>query len=470
MPPHSYTEDELVDAIFDVTDNGLSLSKSAQKHGIPKQTLSDRMKGKGSREEFEWILGQDSLGYAPSHSQIRAYVVSILSRNGEDLEQHPLGNTVNVDKGGIMAGFGLDRLVVGSSDLKQKALLKGAQTRAWTSFMGAVTADGRALKPGIIFKGKDLQKQWFVEQFRSIVDWYYITSPNGWTDHHIAIEWLKQVYLPQTKPADEGEGRLIILDSHESHTQDEWMAICFLNNVYCCYLPEHTSHGLQPLDNGPFNALKAAYRRELQKLAMLTDSAPVDKVNFIRAYSAARSAILTEKNIKSGWRVTGNWPISRTKALSHPEIQPDQIERPLTEEDLDAAPDSPRTPKSDRQIRDLGIGKSPLTRRLFVKVATSYENQQAEIAVKDTTISRLEEELARAKRERTRRAIPNPNKRFIELAEALGAPEQEEPPRRRRRAREVTVVEEDEDDEDEEIEPPQIMTRSGRMVERRQLS
>jgi hypothetical protein len=43
-------------------------------------------------------------------------------------------------------------------------------------------------------------------------------------------------------------------------------------------LPAHCSHGLQPLDNGVFNASKAAYRKELQKLTSLTDSAPVDKV------------------------------------------------------------------------------------------------------------------------------------------------------------------------------------------------
>ncbi|KAK8036768.1 hypothetical protein PG994_015265 [Apiospora phragmitis] len=110
-------------------------------------------------------------------------------------------------------------------------------------------------------------------------------------------------------------------------------------------------------------------------------------------------------------------------------------------------------------------------------MASSYEYQQAELAVKDATIARLEEELARAKRGRTRRAIPNPNKRFMDLAEALGAPGQEEvivveeePLRRRRRAREVAVVEEEEEDEEEEIEPPQIMTRSGRMVKRRRLS
>jgi hypothetical protein len=68
------------------------------------------------------------------------------------------------------------------------------------------------------------------------------------------------------------------------------MATCFLNNVYCCYLPAHCSHGLQPLDNGIFNVIKGAYRKELQKLASLTDSAPVDKVNFIRAYAKAREA------------------------------------------------------------------------------------------------------------------------------------------------------------------------------------
>ncbi|RKK92600.1 hypothetical protein BFJ68_g15861 [Fusarium oxysporum] len=38
-------------------------------------------------------------------------------------------NTVHVDEGGIMSGFGLDSLVIGSADPKRKALLKGPQTR-----------------------------------------------------------------------------------------------------------------------------------------------------------------------------------------------------------------------------------------------------------------------------------------------------------------------------------------------------
>jgi hypothetical protein len=117
----------------------------------------------------------------------------------------------------ILKNIGLDSLVIGNSDPRRKAFLKGSQSRTWTTFIEAVTADGRLLKPGIIFKGKELQQQWFIDKLWGIADWYYITSDNGWMDNHIAVEWLKEVYLPQTQPADESDARLIILDGHGSH-------------------------------------------------------------------------------------------------------------------------------------------------------------------------------------------------------------------------------------------------------------
>ncbi|PNP58801.1 hypothetical protein FNYG_15005 [Fusarium nygamai] len=303
-------------------------------------------------------------------------------------------NTVNVDEGGIMAGFGLDSLVIGSSDPRRKAFLKGSQSRTWTSFIEAVTADGRLLKPGIIFKGKELQKQWFIDEFNKIADWYYITSDNGWADNHIVVEWLKEVYLPQTQPADESNARLIILDGHGSH--------------------------VSPLDNGVLNASKAAYRKELQKLASLTDSAPVDKVNFIKAYAKAREVGMTKKNILSGWRVTGNWPISRRKALIHAEIQPDKKETtPGSDGHRDRQVDSDNTPKTSRHIRDLGKNKSPSTRRRYSVISKGFKAQESKIASLNTRIASLEEEVGRLSRGKKRKAIPNPNKRFMTLAEAL---------------------------------------------------
>ncbi|KAG6989244.1 hypothetical protein FocnCong_v021111 [Fusarium oxysporum f. sp. conglutinans] len=310
--------------------------------------------------------------------------------------------------------------------------------------------------------------------FREVADWYYVTSDNGWTDNHIAVEWLREVYLPQTQPEDESDARIIILDGHRSHVSDEWMATCFLNNVYCCYLPAHCSHGLQPLDNGPFNASKAAYRKELQKLTSLTDSAPVDKVNFIRAYAKAREVGMTKKNILSGWRVTGNWPVSRRKALIHPDIQPNKKETtPASDGPSDGQRDSDNTPKTSRHIRDLGKNKSPSTRRRYSVISKGFEAQESKIASLSARVASLEEEVGRLSRGKKRRAIPNPNRKFITLAEALVAGdtisrsnEAIEEAEAVEEVIEVGGVEEDEGSDSEAEELPVVRTRAGRAVKR----
>ncbi|OBS16728.1 hypothetical protein FPOA_12668 [Fusarium poae] len=412
------------------------MNEAAQKRGA-HQRISK------SQEEtlIRWVLRQESLGYALSHSQLRACVEAILKQQGDnkplgkhwttrfvkrhlqlstklgkrqeaarfdgftpkavnwyfDIRETEYGwikpeNIVNVDEGGIMAGFGLDNLVIGSSDPKKKAMLKGVQSRTWTSLIEAVTATGRALKPGIIFKGKELQKQWFLNEVELIADWHYITSPNGWTDNHIALEWLKDVYLPQTEPRDASDARLIILDGHGSHAQDKWMATCFLNNVYYYYLPAH-----------------CAYRKELQKLASLTDSAPVDKVNLIRAYAKAREAGMRKDIILSGWRFTGNWPINRHKALTHPEIQPDKEK--LLEEFK--TPNPPQLHSDD----------TPKTSRQYSKIAKGLEALEMKVAVQNARITGLEEQMVQVRRGKKRKAVPNPNRRFMALAETLAAGE-----------------------------------------------
>jgi hypothetical protein len=78
---------------------------------------------------------------------------------------------------------------------------------------------------------------------------------------------------------------------------------------------------MQPLNNGLFNAVKAAYRKELKEFNFNNDARPIDKINFIKAYNKARTAGLSTKSIQSAFRTTINWPISRRKALFHPEIQ-----------------------------------------------------------------------------------------------------------------------------------------------------
>lgn len=99
-----YTEDCVCDAYIEVTDNGMSVRKAAQKYGVPPSTLSGRMSGRFAKKDtlqpakrlseaeehsvVQWILKQESLGYAPTISQVREVVISVLKSKGDT---KPLG-------------------------------------------------------------------------------------------------------------------------------------------------------------------------------------------------------------------------------------------------------------------------------------------------------------------------------------------------------------------------------------------
>lgn len=257
------------------------------------------------------------------------------------------------------------------------------------------------------------------------------------------------------------------------------MALCFMHNVYLCYLPAHCSHGLQPLDNGIFNVLKAAYRKELEKLASLTDSALVDKVNFIKAYAKARTAAFTQKNIASGWRVTGNWPILRARALRHAEISPDKEEVGVQGQGLFVPVlQEGDTPQVGRQICDLARNKTPGTRYQYAVIAKGFEAQEIKLASHTARIASLEEEVECLQRRKKRKAVPNPNRKFITVAEALGTSQAVETPILQAPGDETIIVADSDSESDalEEIEVsilPQLPARalrSGRLRKKARLA
>ncbi|KAJ0133954.1 Uncharacterized protein HZ326_22994 [Fusarium oxysporum f. sp. albedinis] len=354
-----YTEDDIAEAILDVTDNGFSPPQAAHRQGVPQRTLIDRLHGRGAvkeqihphrrlskRQEDRlafWILRQESLGYAPSHSQIRACVIGLLRQQGEHLD---LGrNWVN-------------KFINRRADLKTKM-------------------------------GRRQEAKRFDSFTPKAVHWYFDIRDGQYG-------WIKP---ENTVNVDEGG----IMTGFGKH-----IPLSLVN----------------PLDNGVFNALKAAYRRELERFASLTDSAPMDKVNFIRAYAKARRVRITKKNILSGWRVTGNWPISRAKALRHPEIQQDGPNgNPRVTPEPRPYLGSDDMPQTSRQIRDLGLNKTPKTRRRYNVIAKGFEAHQQTVAAHTQRIARLEEELARLTRGKKRKAVPNPNKRFMTLGETLAGKE-----------------------------------------------
>jgi hypothetical protein len=156
----------------------------------------------------------------------------------------------------------------------------------------------------------------------------------------------------------------------------------------------------------------------------LTDFAPFNKVNFIRVYAKAREASIRKEIILSGWRFTGNWSIDRHNALIHPELQPDK-EKLLEQFQTPSPPPvhSDDTPKTSRQVRDMAKHRSRPTRRKYSKIAKGLEALEIKVAVQNARIAGLEEQMAQVRRGRKRKAVPNPNRRFMTLAEALATGE-----------------------------------------------
>lgn len=53
MRPNKYTHGDEANSIHDITENETSVRAAAQKHGVPKQTFSARIKGRIPARETE---------------------------------------------------------------------------------------------------------------------------------------------------------------------------------------------------------------------------------------------------------------------------------------------------------------------------------------------------------------------------------------------------------------------------------
>jgi DDE superfamily endonuclease/Tc5 transposase DNA-binding domain len=207
-------------------------------------------------------------------------------------------NVWNMDESGLAIGCYTHQKVIGSSS-SSRIYKKAPQNREWVSIVETVSAAGQYIRCLIIFKGKNIQSSWF--RHNQVPDWQYTCSENGWTSNNIGIQWLKEIFLPETLPKIAGANRILLLDNHGSHITTEFMWICYQNNIRLVYLPPHSSHVLQPLDLSIFSQIKRSYRTQVEELTRFEDSTPIKKIRFVTYYNQARGEALNKKYIKAGW-------------------------------------------------------------------------------------------------------------------------------------------------------------------------
>ncbi|KAH7462731.1 hypothetical protein FOMA001_g18485 [Fusarium oxysporum f. sp. matthiolae] len=316
----------------------------------PEQKLSAVQE----RRLRDWIVVQADLGCPVSHQQVRHFANQIAVRNGfpegvgkrwlqsfmdrnkevktlpgkrMDFERYNGASTelikaffmllsipavrivkqknrYNVDEVGMMEEIGLNCLFLGYKD-KKSVLIRQPGPRSWITILECISATGKVLRPLLIFKGKTVQQQHFPENLDFLEDWEFTSSEKGWTNNHIALIWLKMVFIPSTKLENPKEPRLLILDGHGSHMTKDFLFECCNNNIFVLFLPAHSSYVLQPLDVAVFGPLKRAYRKFLSDLASIADSSHIGKITFLYTYDKARKEDITKLNALAGWKATG---------------------------------------------------------------------------------------------------------------------------------------------------------------------
>ena len=221
----NYTEDDIKNALVDIENGKFvrqaarewGVPKTTLKDRLdgaePKaQAHTYRQRLSKTQEEHltQWVLSQGALGYAPTHAQIKSFASRVLQAGGDTqplgkhwmqhfLKRNPAiktlqgkkieylcvnraltenikglferlalptvkvvlpGDRWNMDESGIMEGYGINGLVVGAVELKS-ICVKSPQDRNWTTIVESISADGRSLSPLVIFKGVNIQQQWF---------------------------------------------------------------------------------------------------------------------------------------------------------------------------------------------------------------------------------------------------------------------------------------------------------------------
>jgi hypothetical protein len=183
--------------------------------------------------------------------------------------------------------------------------------RDWVTIIQGICAAGWAIPPFIIFSGKVFISSWYAGLPR---EWILETSFNGWTINELSVRWPKH-FDAHTKDRTVGAYRLLIVDSHESHSSHEFHKYCEEHKIITLCMPPHSSHLLQPFDVWCFAPLKRAYYTELDSWARYAVT-QVKKETFLLAFCIAFNKAITKENVLAGFRGAGLVPHDPERVLS----------------------------------------------------------------------------------------------------------------------------------------------------------
>ena len=167
----------------------------------------------------------------------------------------------------------------------------------------AGSASGCVLPPYVVYKGKNLYKDWVCGGPQGAV---YTTSLNGWMESDQFMEWFKTIFLKCTAAFSQ-HPRILIFDGHLSHLSLDMIKHARETNVILLRLPSKLTHLLQPFDRTVFRPVKQKWQSLLRQYAR-TNRGPVGKNEFPGMLKKLYEESFTKSTIEAGFRSTGICP------------------------------------------------------------------------------------------------------------------------------------------------------------------
>jgi hypothetical protein len=146
----------------------------------------------------------------------------------------------NFDETGFQMGvIGSMKVVTGAERSTRPELVQPGN-REWVTLIQSICAARYATPPFIIYKGRIHISAWY-EEASIPRNWKLSVSENGWTNNMLGLEWLKH-FDTHTKARQVGRYRLLILDGHESHLNQDFKDYCLEHKILTLCMPPHSSH------------------------------------------------------------------------------------------------------------------------------------------------------------------------------------------------------------------------------------
>ncbi|GFO14005.1 pogo transposable element with krab domain [Plakobranchus ocellatus] len=230
-----------------------------------------------------------------------ALLDEILTKAG--VKDHP-HQIFNADESGFVTDPKSDIVLARRGARRVNQTIGGSGKEQITVNCAGSAADN-ALPPYIVYKGKNLYRDWVQGAPAGSL---FNTSLNGWMESEHFFEWFKEQFLTNTQELS-NLSRILIFDGHLSHLSVEIVKCARKNNVVLLRLPAKLTHLLQPFDKTVFRPVKQQWQRLLKQHAR-THRGPVSKAMFPKLLKELYETSFSADVIQSGFRSTGICPFN----------------------------------------------------------------------------------------------------------------------------------------------------------------